>query len=153
MVQSPQNWPHASATDKAGDTLRTVFGAGFWVRTQLPLALGQDSDPGPDVSVVRDRREDDTDHPTAAVLVAEVADSSLAEDRDRKAGIYAAAGVPEYWIVNLIDRTLEVYLLPGPDPVHPSGWSYGPAAVLAPGQTVNPLGMPGVSVRVDDLLP
>jgi Uma2 family endonuclease len=153
MVQSPQNWPHACATDRAGDVLRTAFGPGFWVRTQLPLALGQDSDPEPDVSVVRGRREDYTDHPTAAVLVVEVADSTLSEDRDHKLGIYAAAGVPEYWIVNLIDRTLEVYLLPRPDPVHPSGWAYSPATVLRPGRTLSPLGMPNVSVAVGDLLP
>ena len=153
VVQSPQNWPHASATDRTHEHLRVAFGPGFWVRMQLPLALGQNSDPEPDISVVPGRREDYTDHPTAAVLVVEVADSSLSEDRNRKASAYAAAGIPEYWIVNLIDRTLEVYRVPRLDASQPSGWAYTDETVFTSGQAVAPLAVPTITVAVADLLP
>lgn len=95
MVQSPQNGPHASTTDRVHESLRVAFGAGFWVRIQLPLAFGLGSDPEPDVSVVTGRFEDYTNHPTAAVLVVEVRDATLGTDRTGMMSLYAAAGVPD----------------------------------------------------------
>jgi Uma2 family endonuclease len=153
VVQSPQNWPHASATDRVAEALRRVFGNSAWGRAQLPLALGQGSDPEPDVSVVAGRREAYSDHPTSALLVVEVSDSSLALDRGPKASLYAAAGVPEYWIVNLVHVRLEVYRDPRPDPAQPSGAGYASAATLTAGQAVSPLAAPVATLAVADLLP
>jgi Uma2 family endonuclease len=152
MVQSPQKWPHASATDRVYETLRGAFGAGFWVRMQLPLALGLASDPKPDVSVVTGRREDYTDHPTAAVLVVEVSDTSLAIDRTGKASLYAAAGVLDYWSVNLIDGRLEMYRGGVTDPSQPSGWRYTNVSVLTSADVVSPLAQPWVAIPVAGLL-
>jgi len=152
MVQSPQNWPHASATDRVCEVLRGAFGTGFWVRMQLPLALGQASDPEPDVSVVTGRRDDFTDHPTTAVLVVEVSDTTLATDRTRKMSLYAAAGVPEYWVVNLVDGLLEVYRGPVSDPGQPSGHRYAHLTPLSPADAVSPVARPGVSIPVAAIL-
>lgn len=152
-VLSPQKWPHSCSADKTGEVLKAAFGTGYWVRTQLPLALGQSSDPEPDVSVVVGRREDYTDHPTSAVMIVEVADTSLSEDRNRKGSAYAAAGIPDYWIVNVIDRTLEVYRNPTPDPSRSSGWGYSSRTILQATDSIEPLARPGVPVLAADLLP
>jgi Uma2 family endonuclease len=153
MVQSPQNWPHTAATTRTYEALRAVFGPGFWVRMQFPFAFGLGSDPEPDVSVVRGRFEDFTGHPTAAVLVVEVSDTTLTTDRTRKMSLYAAAGVPDYWIVNLIDGRLEVHRDPVPDATQPSGHRYAAVATLSPADAVTPAALPGVAVPVAALLP
>ncbi len=153
VVQSPQNWRHAVSTDRAGEVLRAAFGPGFWVRTQLPLELGLDSDPEPDVSVIAGRREDFTAHPRTAVLVVEVADSSLGYDRTDKASLYAAAGVADYWVVDVAGRTVEVFRDPRPDASSPFGATYASVTAFGPGDAVTLLAGPGGAVPVAELLP
>lgn len=153
MVLSPQNWPHAVATDKAGETLRTAFGNTYWVRTQLPLELGQTSDPEPDVSVVVGRREDYTGHPRTAALVVEVADSSLAYDCGDKASLYAAAGIADYWVIDLVHQRLEVFRDPRPDPAAAFGASYRRVTTRGPADHLAPLAIPTAMVSVSALLP
>jgi len=151
IVLSPQNWPHSSTVDRVGEVLRRILGTGFWVRTQIPLNLGT-SDPELDVSVVLGRREDYSDHPTTAVLIVEVSDSTLAYDRSRKASLYARAGIADYWIVNLVDKQLEVRRDPRPDPSQYYGHGYASVTILVPPAVVNPLAAPQVSLAVADLL-
>jgi Uma2 family endonuclease len=82
------------------------------VRVDDPLRLG-DSEPVPDVAIVPGKPSDyRTHHPTTALLVIEIADTSLEYDRTEKMSLYAAAGIPEYWIVNLVERCVEVYREP-----------------------------------------
>ena len=152
MVLSPQNWPHTSTVARVSEVLRRVLRAGFWVRTQFPLNLST-SDPEPDVSVVAGRREDYTDHPTTALLIVEVSESNLTYDRTRKASLYARAGIRDYWIVNLVDRQVEVYRDPAPDSSRPYGHGYTSATTLVPPAAVSPRAAPGVSLPVADLLP
>src|SRR5215470_1780304 len=84
-VAEPQNSPHATAAGAADDTLRAALPEGFIVRAQMPIALGDDSAPEPDLVVVPGRRADyRIAHPTSAALVIEVADSSLEFDRNEK---------------------------------------------------------------------
>jgi Uma2 family endonuclease len=92
-------------------------------------------------------------HPTTPVLVVEVAESSLAFDRQHKGGLYARAGVADYWIVNLVNRVLEVYREPAAIPSTPHGWQYRGAQTLAPAAIVSPLAVPSATIRVGDLLP
>lgn len=73
------------------------------VLVQLPFAAGDLSEPEPDVAVVP---VSEPTHPSKAILIIEVAQSSLKEDRG-KASLYAAAAVPEYWIINLVDNVIE----------------------------------------------
>ena len=86
------------------------------------------------------------------MLVVEVSESSLAFDRAHKGSLYARAGLAEYWIVNLIDRVLEVYRNPARDPDAPFGWRYQSVAVHRPDGTVSPLGAPSALVGISDLL-
>jgi Uma2 family endonuclease len=92
-------------------------------------------------------------HPARPVLAVEVAESSLAFDREHKASLYARAEIQDYWIVNLVDRVLEVYRDPGPNPSTPYGWRYRSVATLAPPAVVVPLSFPSAQVAVGDLLP
>jgi Uma2 family endonuclease len=99
------------------------------------------------------RREDYSDHPTTAVLIVELSESTLAYDRSRKASLYARAGIADYWIVNLVNNQLEVRRDPRPDPSQPYGHGYANVAILVPPAVVNPLAAPQVSLAVADLLP
>ncbi len=146
IEMSPQGPLHALSVQRCMDKLRTVFGVGFSVRCQLPLALDPDGEPEPDVSVVRGRPEDyRDDHPNTAVLVVEVADSTLKSDRD-KAATYARMGIPEYWLVNLVDRVLEVHR--GPD-----GTRYAQVLRIGERGRIAPLAAPQRPVAVSVLLP
>jgi Uma2 family endonuclease len=149
---SPQNFPHQTTIMLALEILRAAF-PGCMVRPQLPLDVSPTSSPEPDLAVVPGDPRSLTATPTTALLVVEVADTSLSDDRGEKASLYTAAGVPEYWIVNLIDRSLEIYRVPRLDAAQPSGWAYTDVTVLTTTQSVNPLAAPTVSVSVADLMP
>jgi hypothetical protein len=83
----------------------------------------------------------------------EVADSSLAADRQHKGSLYARAGLADYWVLNLSDRVLEVYREPTRDSAAPFGWRYARAEVFDASARVAPLAAPGSSVLVSRLLP
>jgi Uma2 family endonuclease len=154
IVSEPIGSPHASAVGLTADALHAAFGAGWVVRVQAPVALDDDSEPEPDVVVVPGHHRDYRDaHPSHAAVLVEVADSSLVFDREEKASLYARAGMRDYWIVNLIDRALEVYREPAPDASAPLGWRYAAVDVLSPGATVSPLSRPQARIAVADLLP
>lgn len=152
VVMSPQNWAHACALDRNAEVLRRAFGDTCWVRSQLPLDLGLATEPEPDISIVPGRREDYANHPTTALLIVEISDSSLAGDRTRKASLYARHGIADYWIVNLVDGQLEVYRQPQADATQPYGFSYADCTVLGRNAAVAPLAMPTVNIPVADLL-
>jgi len=119
---SPMGSYHCTAVILTGDVLRRVFGQGCFVSIKHPLDLGQTSDPEPDVAVIAgDVRDYKDAHPTTAVLIVEVADTSLAYDCTTKASLYAKAGIPDYWILNLMDRQLEVRRDPVADPTRGDG--------------------------------
>jgi Uma2 family endonuclease len=106
--------PHRMATKLTRDALAGVLPAGWYVDTQEPLGLDE-SEPEPDVYVARGTTRDYPDGhpgPPNVPLVVEVAESSLDHDRTWKKAIYARGGIPAYWIVNLVDRTLEVHSTP-----------------------------------------
>src|SRR5919201_1159389 len=110
VVAEPQSSSHFTAVRLVERTLARVFGEGWDVRPQGPIALDETSEPEPDVAVVRGHPRDyAAAHPADPVLVVEVPLPSLAFDRQHKASLYARAGRPEYWIVNLVDRVLEVH--------------------------------------------
>jgi Uma2 family endonuclease len=154
VVREPQGSLHATAVGLVEDALRDCFGPGWVVRVQMPIALDVDSEPEPDVAVVPGARRDyELAHPAQPVLLVEVSESSLDEDRGDKASLYARAGVPDYWIVNLMSHSLEVHREPVPSAWAPSGWSYGVVTVLERGASVSPLARPEGRIQVADLLP
>jgi Uma2 family endonuclease len=145
---------HVAATDMTVDALKAAFGPGYWVRNQGPLDLSATSSPQPDVAVVRGSpKKCSAANPTTALLVVEVSEATLRIDRGTKARLYARAGIKDYWIVNLVDRQLEVYRSPGPDPARPKRVIYTKKTILIPGDHASPLAAPKAKVAVDDLLP
>jgi len=154
LYMAPQGGPHFTGTRAAEEALRAAFGAGFDVRPQGPLALGLSSEPEPDIAVVHGSfRDYEDDHPTSALLVVEVSESTLVYDRTTKASLYASAHIADYWILNLVEDLVEVYRSPKPDPTAPFGASYGQVTLHKRGDVVSPLSAPQASIRVDDLLP
>jgi Uma2 family endonuclease len=154
IVREPHGDPHTLAVELVNESLVATFGPGWRVRVQLPVALDEESEPEPDVSVAagraRDRREP---KPSRLALVVEIADSSLALDREHKGSLYAKAGVPDYWIVNLVDRVLEVYREPAAEATAPFGWAYREVRRLDAEESIMPLAAPAGRITVADLLP
>jgi Uma2 family endonuclease len=117
------------------------------VSIQNPVRL-DDSEPEPDVSLLRPREDEyASGKPRAAdvLLLIEVSDSSLDYDRDVKKPLYAESGITEFWIVNLVDECLEVYRGPQPD------GTYQEERVLKRGESTDIVALPGLVVAVDEL--
>ena len=154
MVAEPQGTHHFTAIRLAEAALRSAFGQGWDVRTQGPVALDDESEPEPDVAVgpgvPRDYMDANLSRP---VLVLEVSDSTVGFDRRDKGSLYARAGLGDYWVVNLVDRVLEVYRRPLADPPAPYGWRYAEVQTLSPGETLSRLAAPRARIPVADLLP
>jgi Uma2 family endonuclease len=154
IVGEPQRSPHYTAIGLVEEALRTALGPGWLVRPHGPLALDEESEPEPDVSLVPGTwRDYTTEHPARPVLVVEVSLSRLTFDREHKGSLYARAGLADYWILNLVDRILEIYREPVPDAAARFGWRYSSVDQLSGEATASPLAAPDARVRVSDLLP
>ena len=154
MVAEPQSSRHSVTVSLVADALRAAFGSGWYVMVQLPVALDDESEPEPDVAVVRGSARDYRDaHPSRPVLVVEVAISSVALDREHKASLYARAGVPDSWIVSVEEGIVEVHRQPVRSPDAPYGWRYAVVERLGRGAAIAPLELPASSIPVADLLP
>jgi Uma2 family endonuclease len=143
---TPQSGPHASAVHRVLRALQSACPASC-IRVQSPLALADDAAPEPDLAVVPGLLDDyDQAHPNTALLVVEVADSSLAHDKSRKIPLYARAGIPEAWLLSLKAKALEVFRDPSPG-------GYRTRQILRHGEAIAPLTGTGSPVAVADLLP
>jgi Uma2 family endonuclease len=148
VAMSPHSPRHAAAIRRVSRVLREAISDRAVVSPQLSLIAGPYDVPEPDVAVLPGRESDyENVHPSKALLVVEVADTSLAQDRLTKAAIYAAAAIPEYWIVNLRDDCLEVLR----DPAREAR-RYQSTRVVGRDQAVAPVALPGVVIAVSDLL-
>ncbi len=148
----PQGLPHTCGVELVTEFFHRAFGKGHRYRVQMPFRAADGSDPEPDVLVVAGSPRDPADgHPTTALIVVEVSDTTLRHDR-RKAKLYAASGVKDYWILNLLEEVLEVYREPVASPTDETS-AYGSVQILKRDQVIAPLAAPSVSVKVADLLP
>ncbi len=153
------NGPHATATNKTRKVLEKVFENDFatgryTVRCQMPLSLPNNSVPEPDVAVVAGNDDDYlTDHPHTAALVVEISDTTLRPDQNAKVALYAAAGIAEYWIVNLKERQLEVRRQPTPRAEKEAEHFYSQILIFQENDSVAPLAGPQSSIEVAALLP
>ncbi len=151
LEMSPIGPPHATSVSLVAAALQDVLPVGWHLRTQAPITL-ENGEPEPDVTIVRGGiRDYVTHHPSATdvALLVEVADASIQYDRLQKRSQYAAAGIPEYWIVNLIDRRLEVFRDPAPGgdyQVTKNIAADGVVELIIDGRPISPL-------AVADLLP
>jgi Uma2 family endonuclease len=154
MVAEPQGSRHYTGVCLAEEALRGAFGAGWHVRSQGPVALDDESEPEPDIAVVPGTARDYSgEHPSRPVLVVEVSDSSLGLDRERKGGLYARAGLNDYWVVNVAERVLEIYREPVADPSAMYGWRYASRTILGLDSSASPLAVPTASIIVHALMP
>lgn len=153
VAMSPQNPRHARILTHLNALMVLTFHNTHQVWTQLPLTLGTASEPEPDLALVPLYATDSAwRHPEQADLVIEVADSSLAFDRKRKASLYAKFQFQDYWIINTRAERVEVRRKPVESPKAQYGWDYEEVAVLAPGQQVSPLLLPHATFEVAELL-
>lgn len=144
VAMSPQGEPHTYSVGQLMVLLVRALSDRARVRIQAPFAAPDESEPEPDVAVVApgDYLEG---HPRAAFLIVEVAETSLARDR-AKARLYAAAGVGEYWIVNLPEKVIEVHR-------EPSAEGYSSVSRHKRGERLPLLAFGDVEVAVDGVLP
>jgi Uma2 family endonuclease len=147
VAMTPQGPAHALVIQNLTRLVAQGLAADLALRPQLPLTLPDDSEPEPDLAVVRlaDARSREH-HPRTALLVVEVAGDSLRLDQHTKAALYARAGIPEYWIVNLAESTVEVHR----DPDREAG-AYRAKAVVSSESTLAATSVPGLRINVADL--
>jgi Uma2 family endonuclease len=151
---SPIGGPHGYTVEELYDVCKAMLPPGWKVSSQRPVTL-PGSEPQPDLSIVRGTSADYRNRhatPSEIALLIEVADSSLATDRLLKSRVYATAGVPEYWIVNLPERQIEVYRNPRQDR---AGANYESRQVFSASENV-PLALGGEGVgeiAVQKILP
>lgn len=145
VEMSPQGIAHAGTVELLAELLRRGLGARARVREEKPFAAGEDAEPEPDIAVVPPG-DPLAELPSRAFLVVEVADTSLAKDRGTKAATYATAGVPEYWIVNLVERVVEIH-------VEPTAGRYERITVVGRGESITLRVFPDVRLDVARILP
>jgi Uma2 family endonuclease len=145
---SPMGRPHCVSVIKTTDAPKAVFGDDWAIEPQVSLRLGSGLEPQPDVMVLPGTSDDYTDAPLASnvVLLVEISDSTLRYDRGTKARMYAAEGIPDYWLVHLQARTLEVRR-------QPENGAYLSLKVYGEEQAAAPFAAPNTLVNVIDLLP
>lgn len=143
VKMSPQGEPHARISGWLAHRLaRALEIARYDVRSHSPFAASNDSMPEPDVSVAR--RTPKGSHPSTALLLIEVTGSSVTKDRLIKTEIYAKAGVPEYWIVDLRSDTVDVLTHPGRD-------GYAKTTRFSNGDVLRPRRLRGIAITVSSI--
>lgn len=157
IIEMPPMGPgHATALERTRDAFLPVIGSGYRLRQQVPLSVSESSDPEPDLAIVAGTADDFRNHhPATASLVLEISDTTLAFDQGRKLALYAAAGILDYWVLDITGRVLHVYRAPtviagaAGDPVA----TYAEHQVIDETGQVSPLVFPSRSLTVRDLLP
>jgi Uma2 family endonuclease len=148
----PMGIEHARVCTRVRNLMQRIFEPARWVREDKPISIKPDSEPQPDVSVTEHPMEHYTsDHPKTALLVVEVSGSTLKYDRENS-GLYASAAIPEYWIVNLMDKVIEVHRTPLVDATNEYGFRYADVRTFGKNDAISPLAQPDAKVRVSDIL-
>ena len=148
VPMNPIGPDHAGHVDRLGELFIERLGRRVTLRFQTPIRLRLHGQPEPDLAVLRRRPDFYTSgHPTPedAYLLVEVADSSVQYDRQVKMPMYARAGIPEVWLVNLVEGHVVVYRDPAPD-------GYRTAHVARPGDEIRPLAVPDLAVPVAEIV-
>jgi Uma2 family endonuclease len=145
---SPIGSRHAACVDRLSNLLNRLVGRSFIVRTQNPIRLSDLSEPVPDLSLA-DWRDDFYEKAlpiaNAVHLVIEVADTSLRTDRLIKTNLYAVAGIPETWVVDLLAQKIEVFTVPVKG-------TYSELATFTRGQVIRSTTITGLEITVEQIL-
>jgi Uma2 family endonuclease len=134
ITMSPQGRRHRAFIDNLTHLLGAGLAGRAIVSIQMPIVLTDDTEPEPDVQILRRRPvpyKDREAEASDALLLIEVAQSSLAYDRSTKLSLYAAAGIPEYWVVDCVAESIEVHRAPDADGYREVTRVAGPAATVA----------------------
>jgi len=146
--QTPIGNKHAACVEKLNEFLRDKLGKSVSIRNQQPIKVGDYNEPQPDLAVVK-RRDDfyGNGKPTGddCFLLIEVSDSTLDYDRNKKLPLYAEAKIPEFWLVNLQNNTVEVH-------TEPRESVYSLIRVLRRGETIKSESVPNLEIEVDKIL-
>jgi Uma2 family endonuclease len=154
LCMSPIGTKHNVTVDLAGELCRSIFGSGYRIRVQSSFIVPGETELELDVAVVPGRARDYLlRNPDTAALIVEVAETSLAYDTSIKAGLYARAGVPDYWVLDVVTPRLIAHRDPGEMPEQPYGFGYRDVRVYQAGEEIAPLAKPDASIPVADLLP
>lgn len=146
---SAKGTAHTSGTRRTANLLRDLLGNQAAVYTQDPIALDDNSEPEPDIAVVIIDPFDYATHhpiPSEVYLIIEVADSSLAYDREVKAPAYARSRIADYWVLNVCDRQLHVFREPTED-------GYQSEVILEETASISPLQFPAFNIAIGEMLP
>jgi Uma2 family endonuclease len=145
--------PHAVGILLSQTALQRAFGDTAYIRTQMPFSVPGPTLPEPDLAVIAGSVLDHPGwRPSKAELLVEVCMATAIEDRGRKPYLYAAAGVPEYWLLDLVTRRLEVYRQPLPDVTSLFGHRYGSVTLHGEDESIAPLAKPGAAILVSTLM-
>jgi len=139
---------HRAFVDNLNQILVARLAGRAIVSIQMPIVLSDDTEPEPDVQILRRRAVPDKEREgdaSDALLVIEVAEGSLGYDRTTKLKLYAAAGIPEYWVVNCVAESIEVHRIPGADGYRDV------TRVAGPTSTVAPLAFPDVALTLAEV--
>jgi len=148
IKMSPINAPHAGHVTRLNRLFTKRLGDKVLLSVQNPIRLGDDTEPQPDVTLLKPRADDYTkSHPKPAdvLLVIEVSDSTVDYDRNVKAPLYARAKIPEMWMANLPEKRLEVFRDPSPK-------GYKTRQLLEQDDMISPLAFPEITFRVSEIL-
>jgi Uma2 family endonuclease len=148
VEMTPIGVPHAACVDRLNVLLQRGYGDRAIVRVQGPIRLNPYSEPQPDLSILKPRADFyGTAHPGPAdvLVVIEIADTSLRYDRDVKMPLYARAGIAEYWLIDVVNDTVEVFGQPGPG-------GYLASELASRGDRLPTRALSGVDLMVTDIL-
>jgi len=149
VTKMTTNAPHAVCTRLVSRWLDSVLPHGYDLRVQSPIALGDRSQPEPDIAVVLGSPRDfSADHPGVkdVVLLVEVADATIRDDLNYKTGLYARANIPELWVIDINRRLAHVHR-------DPKDGLYRQVSILRPEERLGCPFDPSQTSRVDELLP
>ena len=153
VEMSPQGYRHAMGVSLVHGALVELFGREFTVRCQMPLTCPDGSEPEPDIAIVRGSPRDYPQHPTTALLVVEVSDASSELDLNKKAHLYASAGIDDYWVVDIAENRVHIFRKPVKDHEADFGIRYSESRQHTADAVISPLAKPEARIKVADLLP
>jgi Uma2 family endonuclease len=145
----PKGTKHSAANDRATKVFYKNFGENAMIRNQNPIWLDEFSEPEPDIVLATPKADEyENSHPTPdeILLILEIADSTLGYDRYTKGAAYSRAGIRQYILLNVQEKTLEDYREPGAD-------GFQSKQTLRAGQSLNLVAFPEISLSVNDFLP
>lgn len=149
----PVSEAHAQSLTDTSEKLFEPFIGRFKTRIQQPFYAGENGRPEPDIAIVRPESLNADQPPSEAVLLVEISRSTLHYDQTTKASLYASLGIADYWIVNLVENTVEVYRQPIERAEAQFGYDYANRQIYQRGQSVSLLECPEVSIEVNAMLP